>query len=98
MAAMIAADKKAEDFKMPQNVFIENREKLSVTGVTDVDKFDEEGVTLYTSKGQMSVQGRDLQMTKLSLESGEVIIQGEISAVIYKNSAEKGGFFARLVK
>ena len=97
MASTDITERKNE-LKGPQNVFIENREKITVSGVTDVDSFDEETVILYTQKGQMTVQGSSLQMTKLSLEGGDVVVQGEISAVIYKSSADKGGFFSRLMK
>ncbi len=85
--------------KLPHNLVLEDRQKLTVTGVTDVDSFDEESVILYTADGQMRVEGRALQMTRLSLESGDVTILGEVSAIIYKGAAfDKGGFFSRLVK
>ncbi len=85
--------------RLPHNLILEDREKLSISGVTDVDSFDEEGIVLYTQLGQMKIEGQNLQMTRLSLESGEVTVNGLVSAIIYKGSApEKGGFFARLVK
>lgn len=65
------------------NIILEGRKKLSVSGVTDVDKFDENTVLLYTSMGEMTVKGSDLHVNGLSLESGEMNIEGDISGIIY---------------
>ncbi len=83
-----------------QNITIENRKKLVITGVTDTDKFDENSVLLYTCRGELLVKGRDLHVNGLSVENGEMIIEGEINAVIYGDSHVKGplSFFGRLTK
>ena len=65
------------------NVILEGRKKMSVSGVTDVDRFDENTVLLYTTMGEMTVRGEDLHVNDLSVESGEMNIEGEIRSVVY---------------
>ena len=65
------------------NIILEGRKKLSVSGVTDVDHFDECTVLLYTTMGEMTVKGTDLHVNTLSVESGEMDIEGEISGIVY---------------
>ncbi|MPN20330.1 Spore protein YabP [bioreactor metagenome] len=92
------AVKKGEQF---HNVSMENRNYLNISGVEDVDNFDEENVELYTTVGMMTVTGSGLHITKLNVESGEVAIEGEIQAVEYSDGEFKkggAGFFSRLFK
>ncbi|MBQ2823183.1 MAG: sporulation protein YabP [Oscillospiraceae bacterium] len=65
------------------NIIMENRKKLTVSGVTDVDRFDENTVLLYTNMGELTVKGNDLHVNELSVTDGEMNIEGEIDAVIY---------------
>ncbi|MBP1561181.1 MAG: sporulation protein YabP [Oscillospiraceae bacterium] len=65
------------------NIVIEGRKKLSVSGVTDVDHFDENTVLLYTSMGELTVRGTDLHVNDLSVGSGEMNIEGEIKSIAY---------------
>lgn len=83
-----------------QSVYIENRSKITLTGVTDTDKFNENSVQLYTVMGEMTVKGRNLRVDMLSVETGDMVIEGDIDAVIYGDSQVKGplGFFGRLTK
>ena len=67
----------------PHNIILEGRKRLSVSGVTDVDHFDENTVLLYTSMGETTVRGTDLHVNALSVESGEMDIEGDISGIIY---------------
>ncbi len=70
--------------KMPvHNIILESRSKLSVSGVTDVDRFDENTVLLYTSMGELTVCGTDLHVNDLSVDSGEMNIEGEIRSIVY---------------
>ncbi len=70
--------------KMPvHNIILEGRKKLSISGVTDVDKFDERSVLLYTSMGELTVCGTDLHVNDLSVENGEMSIEGEIKSIVY---------------
>lgn len=91
----------AEDNKrgMPHNIIMENREHLTISGVSDIDSFDENTVILFTDLGELEIRGNDLHMNKLNVDSGEVNIDGEIYAIIYgENTKSGGGFFSKLFK
>ena len=75
--------------KPVHNIILEERKKLSLSGVTDVDHFDENTVLLYTSMGEMTVKGSDLHVNGLSVESGEMTVEGEIKAIIYGDPDRK---------
>ena len=61
-----------------QNLILENREKLTVTGVVDVLSFDDQIVIIETELGLLTIKGVDLRINKLSIDSSEVMIEGEI--------------------
>ena len=76
---------------------LEGREKLSVSGVEDVERFDESGVIMTTSAGTLIVTGEDLHIGKLSLEGGELYVDGRITSISYEDTPNRqGGFFSRL--
>lgn len=81
-------------------ISLENRHRLVITGVTDTDKFNENSVMLYSCMGDITVKGRDLHICGLSVENGEMVIEGEISSIIYGDSFVSSplGFFGRLFK
>jgi len=84
-----------------QNIVLENREKLNITGVLDVLSFDDQIVILETELGLLTVKGENLRINKLSLDSSEVIIDGEINQLSYseKDNIEKsGGFLNKIFK
>ena len=82
-----------------QNVILENRKNLSVSGVKDVDSFDENAVALFTELGNMLISGSDLHISRLNIENGEVIINGTIDSIVYRGDvAKKGSFLQRLMK
>ncbi len=84
------------------NVILENRKKLTLSGIADVDSFDEDSITLFTDTGTLSVRGSSLHINKLSVETGEVMIEGEINALVYsdgEDSKTRGmGFLAKLFR
>lgn len=82
------------------NIILEGRKKLSVSGVTDVDRFDENTVLLYTSMGEMTVCGTDLHVNALSVESGEMDVEGDISAIFYGDSDRRSplSFFGKIFR
>lgn len=82
---------------LPHTLYIDNRNKLVLTGVTDVGSFNEENLQIITSLGEITVCGEELQVTKLSLESGEMTVDGRIISVSYSDAPKKGsGFFGRV--
>lgn len=75
-----------------QNIVLENREKLSISGVLDVLSFDDQIVILETELGLLTVKGENLRINKLSLDTSEVIIEGEIYNLGYsEKDLEKKG-------
>ena len=67
--------------KMPHNVIMEERKKLSVSGVTDIDSFDEQTIIAITEQGEMTIRGWNLHITRLNLEQSELMVEGEISSL-----------------
>jgi len=78
-----------------QNLILENREKLSISGVNDVLSFDDQIVILETQLGLLTIKGENLRINKLSIDSEEVIIEGEITNLAYseKNIERKNNTF-----
>ena len=71
-----------EEKKMPkprvQNVILENRQKLSISGVVDVESFNDECVIADTELGILVIKGMDLRINKLDIDSSELGIEGDI--------------------
>ena len=85
--------------EIPHNVIMEGRSKLSVTGVSDVESFDENEIVISTSQGILFVRGSNLHIGKLSLGSGDMAIDGTFDCIEYEeDSKNQGGFFARMFK
>lgn len=73
------------------------REQLTVSGVEDVERFDETNIVMSTNAGILIVTGEDLHIGKLSLDGGELHVDGHIDSITYEEgSRERGGFFQRL--
>ena len=84
----------------PHHVVIEERKSLTVSGVEDVERFDETTIVLSTSKGAMVVSGENLHIEKLSLDGGDLKVEGEVDSVAYEDDGggSRGGFLARLLR
>ena len=73
------------------------REQLTISGVEDVERFDETGIVMSTAAGTLLVSREDLHIGKLSLDGGELHVDGRIDAVSYEDGGqERQGFFRRL--
>ena len=73
------------------------REHLLVSGVEDVERFDETGIVMSTSAGVLVVTGENLHIGRLSLEGGELHVDGRIDAVTYEEeTALRSGFLSRI--
>lgn len=84
-----------------QNIILENRNKLNVSGVKDVLSFDDELVVMETELGLLTIKGENIKINKLSLDTQEVIVAGEISIISYNDSAKKSqdvGLFSKIFK
>jgi sporulation protein YabP len=76
---------------------LDGRERLSVSGVEDVERFDETEIVMSTAAGTLLVTGENLHIGKLSLDGGELQVDGRIDSVSYEDSAqETGGLLHRL--
>lgn len=82
--------------ELPHKLTLDARSRLSMSGVTEVESFDENTILLTTTRGPMTVHGQHLHLQQLSLSGGEVLIEGKVDAVLYEDEAPAGGFFARL--
>ena len=90
---MTLEERKGLSNNIIQNLVLENRGKLSISGVLDVLSFDDQVVIVETQLGLLTVKGEDLRINKLSIDTSEVVIEGEIFSMNYseKDLEKKGG-------
>ena len=86
----------AEMMQGPHRLTLNDRRQLTVTGVTEVVSFDENAVLLRTELGELLVQGNGLQLRQLSLEGGQVAVDGTVTAMSYEEP-RPAGWFRRLM-
>jgi len=79
-------------------ITLNDRKRLSITGVEDVDCFNEQIVVLKTPLGTLTVTGAGLNMSLLNVEDGRVSVEGEVDAMEYTGGKKKGGVLGRLFK
>ena len=65
------------------NVIMENRRTVSISGVTDVDNFDDKTILIYTQMGELAVHGKNLHVNSMSVETGEMTLDGDIYSLVY---------------
>ena len=84
----------------PHNLIMENREKLTLTGVIDIHSFDDELVLVETTMGILTIKGNDLKMNKLNLDNNELIVEGKVMALIYSEGelGKKSNVFGKIFK
>ena len=80
-------------------IVIDERERMSVTGVTEVVSFDEESITADTDMGMLIIRGNDLHISKLNLDEGILQTEGEIESIEYTDGdiSDRGGIFFRKI-
>ena len=77
---------------------MEDRKVIKVTGVSDVDSFDEQTVIAFTDMGELTIHGDGIHISKLNVDTGELSLEGNFHALSYSDSKKQGGFFAKLFK
>lgn len=82
----------------PHNLTLESRRHLTVSGVTDIGSYDEQTVIAETEMGELTVKGEGLHIIRMSVDSSELTVEGEISSLVYSELQQQGGFFSRLFK
>ena len=83
------------------NIIMESRKKITVSGVEDVESFNEEEIILHTGMGVLIIRGSELHITKLSVDSGETAITGEINGIDYPENygrSKSAGLLGRLLR
>ncbi len=86
----------ADERMLPHKLVLNERKHLTMTGVSEVVSFEEDVVVLRTSLGTLTVHGRELQLKMLSLDGGEVAVEGQVSAFVYEEPRPSGGVLRRL--
>ncbi|MCD8106561.1 MAG: sporulation protein YabP [Oscillospiraceae bacterium] len=82
------------------NLILEDRNKLSLSGVTDVESFDDTEVSLYTTQGELVIRGKKLHVDEVSLETGDLEMSGEVKSMIYgdKDRTKKPTVWKKLTR
>lgn len=80
-----------KSLKLPHNIIMEDRKKLSVSGVQDVDCFDETLVILFTNMGKLTVRGQNLHVNSFSVDEGDFSMEGEIDSLEYSSDEKAKG-------
>ena len=81
--------------QFPHKLTLNERKNLTMTGVTEVLRFEESAVVLQTALGTAVIQGQDLKLKTLSLEGGQMAVEGKISGISYEEP-RVGGLWQRL--
>lgn len=81
--------------QLPHLLTLDNRKKLNISGVTEVESFDDTSVVLHTACGVLMIRGENLQMKALSIDGGQVEVRGTVSALSYEEP-KPAGLLARL--
>lgn len=86
------------EMRAPHRITLEDRGALSVSGVMEVERFDENEIVMSTSRGTLVVRGEDLHIEKLSLDGGELRVEGSVDSLLYEDDGERrgGSLLARL--
>lgn len=83
----------------PHSLILEQRKKLSLSGVRDVELFEEERVLLQTTMGKLTLQGSNFKMGSFNAQTGDLSVTGDLYALVYTNdSAKREGFLSRVFK
>ena len=86
-----------EQLQLPHKLTLNERTHLTMTGVTEVVSFDDASVVVKTGLGTLVVQGEDLQLKTLSLDGGQVAVDGKVSSLVYEQTREPGNLWRRLL-
>ena len=99
IANAIIGNMKDDDYTIPLSAHrleLTGRERLTVSGVEDVERFDENMIVMSTSAGTLVISGEGLHIGKLTLDGGELHVDGRVDAMSYEETVRGGGLFGRL--
>ena len=84
--------------ELPHKLTLDGRNRLNLTGVTEVESFDEGMVVLHTTRGTLVIRGEGMHLQLLSLDGGQVHVDGTVHSMTYEDdSRSAGSLLARLV-
>lgn len=90
---------KVESPAMPHRINLNERSELTISGVTDVDSFDDMTVVVYTSLGELTVKGNGLHISRLNIESGDLTLEGTVESLTYTElRSRSGGLLGKLFR
>ena len=84
--------------KKAHNLSMEGRSRLSVSGVEEVESFDEREIMMLTSCGSLIIRGEDLSISRLSVDVGDVNVEGTVTSLSYEEVAPGGSLWTRLFR
>ena len=86
--------------KKLHSIILENRNNLIISGVIDVESFDDKTVAMFTHCGHLTVKGQELHIEKLSVETGDVIVIGNVNSILYSEDEKpkQESFLSRIFK
>lgn len=82
------------------HLILEDRQRLSVSGVEEVESFDETAIVMHTAQGTLVIRGENLHIEKLSLDGGDLKVEGDVDCLTYEDGRDRrsGGLFGRLFR
>lgn len=80
------------------DIVIENRKRLSATGIQNVDSYEDDCIVAQSECGEIVIKGHELKISRLSVETGDMTVDGNIDSVSYNVSKVSGSFFSRVFK
>lgn len=86
------------ELSMPHKLTLSERSSLGISGVTEAVSFDDQEVVLKTTLGLLTVQGSGLQLKNLTLDGGQVAVEGHIDAISYEEPRQEAGLLRRLFR
>ena len=72
---------------IPHQLMLEDRQRLTVSGVSDVDSFDDTAIVVYTDMGELTIKGEGLHISRLNVETGDLKVEGSVQALTYAEPA-----------
>lgn len=79
------------------DVILESRKKVTLTGISDVESFDEQEILASSECGDVTIHGSELKICKLSVETGDMTVEGRIDSISYDDAKKKSGIFSRML-
>ncbi|MBQ4465839.1 MAG: YabP/YqfC family sporulation protein [Oscillospiraceae bacterium] len=78
-----------QDTNHSHTLTLENRSSLVITGLTDIDRFDDREIVIFTQLGELTITGRELHIRAISIESGDLTVEGEIWSLLYGDKDQR---------